>query len=87
MNSAVHCYLVLAYTDDEKVALNVGFYYMANWRATSGNRPLWPHLSNLGHCRLSVGFDGLCPLCWTHFPEARGSETAAALPLVGYGRW
>ncbi len=37
MNSAVHCYLVLAYTDDEKVALNVGFYYMAIWRATSGN--------------------------------------------------
>lgn len=30
MNSAVHSYLVLAYTDDEKVALNVGFYYMAN---------------------------------------------------------
>lgn len=30
INSAVHSYLVLAYTDDEKVALNVGFYYMAN---------------------------------------------------------
>ncbi|MEO0888185.1 MAG: organoarsenical effux MFS transporter ArsJ, partial [Cyanobacteria bacterium J06648_10] len=29
-NSAVHSYLVLAYTDDDKVALNVGFYYMAN---------------------------------------------------------
>ena len=36
-NSAVHSYLVLAYTDDDKVALNVGFYYMANagggWQA------------------------------------------------------
>ena len=30
INSAVHSYLVLAYTDEESVALNVGFYYMAN---------------------------------------------------------
>jgi predicted MFS family arabinose efflux permease len=30
MNSAVHSYLVLAYTDEDSVALNVGFYYMAN---------------------------------------------------------
>ncbi|NJM19980.1 MAG: organoarsenical effux MFS transporter ArsJ [Richelia sp. RM2_1_2] len=29
-NSAVHSYLVLAFTDDDQVALNVGFYYMAN---------------------------------------------------------
>ncbi|MEI7770037.1 MAG: organoarsenical effux MFS transporter ArsJ [Chloroflexales bacterium] len=30
LNSAVHSYLILAYTDGDKVALNVGFYYMAN---------------------------------------------------------
>jgi hypothetical protein len=30
INSAVHSYLILAYSDFEKVALNVGFYYMAN---------------------------------------------------------
>ena len=30
VNSSVHSYLVLAYTDGDKVALNVGFYYMAN---------------------------------------------------------
>ena len=30
MNSAVHSYLILAYADSEKVAMNVGFYYMAN---------------------------------------------------------
>lgn len=30
LNSAVHSYLVLAYADDESVAKNVGFYYMAN---------------------------------------------------------
>ena len=27
MNSAVHSYLILAYTDNDKVAMNVGFYY------------------------------------------------------------
>jgi hypothetical protein len=30
INSAVHSYLVLAYTDADSVAVNVGFYYMAN---------------------------------------------------------
>ncbi|MDS3859821.1 organoarsenical effux MFS transporter ArsJ [Thermosynechococcaceae cyanobacterium BACA0444] len=40
-NSAVHSYLVLAFTDDDKVALNVGFYYMAN----SGGRLLGTVLS------------------------------------------
>jgi predicted MFS family arabinose efflux permease len=30
VNSAIHSYLVLAYTEDDGIALNVGFYYMAN---------------------------------------------------------
>ncbi len=30
LNSAVHSYLILAYTDSDKVAMSVGFYYMAN---------------------------------------------------------
>lgn len=30
INSALHSYLILAFTDDDQVALNVGFYYMAN---------------------------------------------------------
>jgi hypothetical protein len=30
MNSAVHSYLILAYAEGDKVAMNVGFYYMAN---------------------------------------------------------
>jgi predicted MFS family arabinose efflux permease len=30
MNSAVHSYLILAYADNKKVAMSVGFYYMAN---------------------------------------------------------
>ncbi len=42
-NSAVHSYLVLAYTEDDQVALNVGFYYMAN----SGGRLIGTVLSGL----------------------------------------
>jgi len=30
INSAVHSYLIVAFSDHDKVALNVGFYYMAN---------------------------------------------------------
>ncbi len=30
MNSSIHSFMVLAYTDAENVSLNVGFYYMAN---------------------------------------------------------
>lgn len=30
VNSAVHSYLILAFTSDDSVALDVGFYYMAN---------------------------------------------------------
>lgn len=30
VNSSLHSYLILAYTDNDQVSLNVGFYYMAN---------------------------------------------------------
>ena len=30
INSSVHSYLILSFSDSDKVALNVGFYYMAN---------------------------------------------------------
>lgn len=30
LNSAVHSYLILAYSDNDKVSMNVGFYYMSN---------------------------------------------------------
>lgn len=43
VNSSIHSYLVLAYTDADKVALNVGFYYMAN----SGGRLIGTLLSGL----------------------------------------
>ena len=52
INSAVHSYLVLAYTDEDSVALNVGFYYMAN----AGGRLLGTLLSGLIFQR--AGFNG-----------------------------
>jgi len=30
INSSIHSYLILAYTDSDQVSVNVGFYYMAN---------------------------------------------------------
>jgi predicted MFS family arabinose efflux permease len=43
INSSVHSYLILAYSDGDKVALNVGFYYMAN----AGGRLVGTLLSGL----------------------------------------
>lgn len=30
INSAVHSYLIVAWSEHDKVSMNVGFYYMAN---------------------------------------------------------
>ena len=43
LNSAVHSYLILAWSDGDKVAMNVGFYYMSN----AGGRLLGTLLSGL----------------------------------------
>lgn len=43
LNSAVHSFLILAYADNDKVSMNVGFYYMAN----AGGRLLGTILSGL----------------------------------------
>lgn len=43
INSAVHSFLILSYSDGDKVALNVGFYYMAN----AGGRLVGTVLSGL----------------------------------------
>jgi MFS family permease len=43
LNSAVHSYLILAYAEGNKVAMNVGFYYMAN----AGGRLIGTVLSGL----------------------------------------
>jgi predicted MFS family arabinose efflux permease len=43
MNSAVHSYLVVAWSEHDKVSMNVGFYYMAN----AGGRLIGTVLSGL----------------------------------------
>lgn len=43
LNSALHSYLILAFTKDERVTMDVGFYYMAN----AGGRLLGTLLSGL----------------------------------------
>lgn len=43
INSSVHSYLILAFSDNERVSLNVGFYYMAN----AGGRLVGTFLSGL----------------------------------------
>lgn len=43
INSAVHSYLIVAYADGDRVAMNVGFYYMAN----AGGRLLGTLLSGV----------------------------------------
>jgi predicted MFS family arabinose efflux permease len=52
INSAVHSYLILAYSDFEKVSMNVGFYYMAN----AGGRLAGTVLSGLVY--QAQGLDG-----------------------------
>ena len=56
INSAVHSYLILAYSEEDEVATNVGFYYMAN----AGGRLLGTLLSGVifefyGFSALSAG--------------------------------
>lgn len=61
LNSAVHSYLVLDYTDGDKVALNVGFYYMAN----AGGRLVGCLLSGLLY-----QYTGLAGCLWGAFAFA-----------------
>ncbi|MFT6242100.1 MAG: MFS family permease [Paracoccaceae bacterium] len=55
MNSALHSYLILAYSEADKAALNVGFYYMAN----AGGRLIGTLLSGL-----TYAWAGLAACLW-----------------------
>jgi MFS family permease len=78
-NSAVHSYLVLAYTEDQDVSLNVGFYYMAN----SGGRLLGTITSGLfyqwfglvGCLWVSSLFVLAAALITTQLPDPKTSKT------------
>ena len=73
LNSAVHSYLILAYTDRENVAMNVGFYYMAN----ASGRLLGTILSGLLYqagglaaCLwAAAALSGLAALCSVWLPQ------------------
>ncbi|MBW4462209.1 MAG: organoarsenical effux MFS transporter ArsJ [Nodosilinea sp. WJT8-NPBG4] len=80
-NSAVHSYLVLAYTEDRDVSLNVGFYYMAN----SGGRLLGTIASGLvyqwfglvGCLWVSSLFVLAAALITTQLPEPNPADSVA----------
>jgi hypothetical protein len=60
INSAVHSYLILAYSDGDKVTMNVGFYYMANaggrLAGTLLSGTMYQHSGLLGCLAASAGF-------------------------------
>lgn len=70
MNSAVHSYLILAYADNDRAAMNVGFYYMAN----AGGRLAGTVLSGLLY-----QWDGLVACLWA---SAVCVLAAAALSML-----
>jgi predicted MFS family arabinose efflux permease len=87
INSSVHSYLILAYSDGDEVALNVGFYYMAN----AGGRLVGTLLSGLMY---QVG--GLAACLWTSMafalvtgvlslslPAARAAQMMSAVKVEG----
>jgi hypothetical protein len=82
INSSVHSYLILAYTDSDKVALNVGFYYMAN----AGGRLAGTILSGLAYMTWGilgclVGAAIFLVIAWLisfGLPEVSGRDAARA---------
>ena len=81
INSSVHSYLILAYSDGDKVAMNVGFYYMAN----AGGRLVGTVLSGLlyqeaglvGCLAASAGFAAAAGLLAAFLPRTSGSVMLA----------
>ena len=70
INSSVHSYLILAYSDGDKVAMNVGFYYMAN----AGGRLVGTLLSGV-----MFQFAGVVGCLWT---SAAFAGAAGAFSLM-----
>ena len=70
LNSAVHSYLILRYADGDKVAMNVGFYYMAN----AGGRLAGTLLSGAA---LPVARTRRLPLGVRHLRARSGSAVSA----------
>ncbi|MES9834035.1 MAG: organoarsenical effux MFS transporter ArsJ [Candidatus Thiodiazotropha sp. DIVDIV] len=83
INSAVHSYLVLAYSDHDKVSMNVGFYYMAN----AGGRLIGTVLSGLiyqtqgleGCLWWSAGLVLMAAVLSFGLPEVKSEEANSAV--------
>ena len=84
VNSSLHSYLILAYSDFDKVSMNVGFYYMAN----AGGRLAGTILSGLGYqlfglsgCLwIAAGFVAATTLISLKLPPLPALRTASATP-------
>jgi MFS family permease len=72
LNSAVHSYLILHYAEGDKVAMNVGFYYMAN----AGGRLTGTVLSGLLY-----EWRGLEACLWASVVFVLGSSVMAREPI------
>jgi predicted MFS family arabinose efflux permease len=77
INSAVHSYLILAYSDFDKVSMNVGFYYMAN----AGGRLAGTVLSGLVY--QTQGLEGC--LWWSAGFVLVAALLSLRLPEPGHG--
>jgi len=82
INSAVHSYLILAYSDFDKVSMNVGFYYMANAGGRLAGTVLsgWAYqVHGLEGCLWwSAAFVIAAALLSFRLPEVSPSKTEAA---------
>jgi predicted MFS family arabinose efflux permease len=83
INSAVHSYLILAYSDFDKVSMNVGFYYMANAGGRLAGTVLsgWAYQSQgLEGCLWwSAGFVLLAAVLSFKLPEVSSDQKESAV--------
>jgi len=74
MNSAVHSYLIVEWSDHDKVAMNVGFYYMANaggrLTGTVLSGLVYQHYSLIGCLITSTLFVGAAAVLSRKLPDS-----------------
>ncbi|HHL18285.1 MAG TPA: organoarsenical effux MFS transporter ArsJ [Thiothrix sp.] len=77
INSAVHSYLILAYSDHDKVSMNVGFYYMANaggrLTGTVLSGVIYQYYGLVGCLWISAGFVLMAALLSVRLPAVETS--------------
>jgi MFS family permease len=80
MNSAVHSFLILAYADNDKAAMNVGFYYMANAGGRLAGTVLSGLLYELGGLEACLWASVACVLAAAMLSLLLPSKTASPSP-------